>query len=164
MADKNAVGSTLGFVIARGFTQVGRFPALVGFDGSKRLFAELFADVDRPDVQPAGAYYKLITNLQAGQTIRIMQIYWPDAEPRTAFLQRLEGWENHKAEGQDILYQGLSLAARAAASSVPAPNIYRVCLPGRGRTCMVGRAAGYMCILRCTSKVFGCQRDPRTGL
>jgi len=37
MADKNAVGSTLGFVIARGFTQVGRFPALLGFDGSKRL-------------------------------------------------------------------------------------------------------------------------------
>ena len=121
MADKNAVGSTLGFVIARGFTQVGRYPALLGFDGSQRLFAELFADVDRPDVQPAGAYYKLITNLQAGQTIRIMQIYWPDSEPRTAFLQRLEGWENHKTEGQDILYQGLSLAAQ----QLPLPFLRR---------------------------------------
>lgn len=111
MAD-NKVGSTLDFVIARGFIQLGGFTALLGFDGSHRLFAELFADSDRPDVRPAEAYHKLYHSIQPGWTVRTLQIFWPDVKPRAAFLKRMESWGNHTTEGLDILYQGLSLSAQ----------------------------------------------------
>ena len=120
MADTK-VGSTLDFVIAQGFTQVGQFTALLGFDGSRRLLAELFADADRPEVRPTEAYHKLVLSLQPGWTVRTLQIFWPDVEPRAAFLKRLESWGNHANEGLDILYQGLSLSAQ----QLPLPFLRR---------------------------------------
>jgi hypothetical protein len=110
MADQEELGTTEQFVIAKGFSQAGRCPALIGFDGTKRLFAELFADADRPDVRAEEAYRELFYSLQPGWTIRILQIFWPDPQPRTAFLLGVEKWINHKAEALDILHAGLLLA------------------------------------------------------
>jgi len=112
MANTDEIGSTLDFVTARGFEQVGQFTVLIGFDGTRRLFAELFADADRPDVRPTEAYKKMVKSLQPSWTIRILQIFWPDAEPRETFLQRLETWGNHNSEGLDILFHGLTLAVQ----------------------------------------------------
>lgn len=110
MADQEAFGTTEQFVIAKGFTQAGSYPALVGFDGTKRLFAELFVDSDRPDVHTEDAYRELFYSLQTGWTIRILQIFWPDPQPRSAFLRGVEDWTNHKTEVLDILHAGLMLA------------------------------------------------------
>jgi len=110
MANQEEFGTTEQFVIAKGFTQVRNNPALIGYDGTKRLFAELFADADRPDVRTEEAYRELFYSLQPGWTIRILQIFWPDPLPRTAFLRGVEKWGNHKVEALDILHGGLMLA------------------------------------------------------
>lgn len=110
MSDSEEFGTTEQFVIAKGFAQAGRCTALVGFDGTKRLFAELFADADRPDVRAEEAYRELFYSLQPGWTIRILQIFWPDPQPRAAFLHGVENWTNHKVEAMDIFHAGLMLA------------------------------------------------------
>ena len=110
MANQEEFGTTEQFVIAKGFTQVRNYPALIGFDGTKRLFAEMFADADRLDIRVQEAYRELFYSLQPGWTLRILQIFWPDPQPRTAFLRRVENWTNHKAEALDILHAGLMLA------------------------------------------------------
>jgi hypothetical protein len=110
MADQEELGTTEQFVVAKGFTQAGKYPALIGFDGTKRLFAEMFADADRLDIRVLEAYRELFYSLQPGWTVRILQIFWPDPQPRTAFLRRVENWTNHKAEALDILHAGLMLA------------------------------------------------------
>jgi len=110
MSDQEDLGTTEQFVIAKGFTQAGNCPALIGYDGSKRLFAELFADADRPDVRTEEAYRELFYSLQPGWTIRILQIFWPDPQPRSAFLRNVENWTNHKTEALDILHAGLLIA------------------------------------------------------
>ena len=110
MTDQEKLGTTEQFVIAKGFAQAGRYPALVGFDGTKRLFAEMFADADRPDIRAQEAYRELFYSLQPGWTLRILQIFWPDPQPRSAFLRGVENWTNHKVEALDILHAGLMLA------------------------------------------------------
>ena len=110
MANQEEFGTTEQFVIAKGFTQVRNYPALIGYDGTKRLFAELFADADRPDVRTEEAYRELFYSLQPGWTLRILQIFWPDPQPRSAFLRGVENWTNHKVEALDILHAGLMLA------------------------------------------------------
>jgi hypothetical protein len=110
MVDQEELGTTEQFVVAKGFTQAGKYPALIGFDGTKRLFAEMFADADRLDIRVQEAYRELFYSLQPGWTLRILQIFWPDPQPRTAFLRRVENWTNHKAEALDILHAGLMLA------------------------------------------------------
>jgi hypothetical protein len=110
MANQEEFGTTEQFVIAKGFTQVKNYPALIGYDRTKRLFAELFADADRADVRMEEAYRELFYSLQPGWTIRILQIFWPDPLPRTAFLRGVEKWGNHKVEALDILHGGLMLA------------------------------------------------------
>ena len=110
MSDQEDLGTTEQFVIAKGFTQAGNCPALIGYDGTKRLFAELFADADRPDVRTEEAYRELFYSLQPGWTIRILQIFWPDPQPRSGFLHNVENWTNHKTEALDILHAGLLIA------------------------------------------------------
>ena len=47
---EQTIGSTRTFVLAKGFTQVGSHAVLIGEDDTRRLFAEVYADPDRPDV------------------------------------------------------------------------------------------------------------------
>ena len=82
---EQTIGSTRTFVLAKGFTQVGAHAALIGEDDTRRLFAELYADPDRPEVRPQEAYQAVLSSMQPGWTLRVLQLFWPDPEPRLEF-------------------------------------------------------------------------------
>src|SRR5512140_3258835 len=107
---KIEVGTTHQFVLVKGFAKIGKHDVLIGADNTKRLLAELFADPDRPDVRPQEAYQAILTSMQPGWTIRILQTFWPDPEPRLAFQRQAQGWQKPASEGLDILHQGLLLS------------------------------------------------------
>jgi len=122
--DDIKVGSSQSFVLARGIQQIGEYWVLIGEDGRQRLFAELTADPDRPDVRPIDAYRALLSSMQPGWTVRTLQIFWPDPLPRQAFFEQFERWnagdnDNESegrrpvpkgdAEGVQLLRQSLSL-------------------------------------------------------
>jgi hypothetical protein len=75
---EQTVGSTRAFVLAKGFTQVGNHAALIGEDDTRRLFAEVYADPDRPEARPQEAYMAIISSTQPGWTLRLLQLFWPD--------------------------------------------------------------------------------------
>ncbi len=104
------VGTTHNFVLSQGFTQIGSHAALLGEDGTKRLFAELFADPDRPDVRPQEAYKSILSSVQPGWTLRLLQTFWPDPEPRLAFQRQAQDWQKPASDGLDLLHQGLLLS------------------------------------------------------
>ena len=109
---EQTVGSTRTFVLAKGFTQSGGHSALIGEDDTKRLFAEVYADPDRPDVRPREAYQAILSSMQPGWTLRLLQLFWPDPEPRLTFQGQVRGWQKPETEGLDILHQGLLLAVQ----------------------------------------------------
>ena len=78
------VGTTHTFVLGKGVVQVGALAALLGDDDTKRLFAELYADLDRPEVRPQEAYQAILSSMQPGWTLRLLQLFWPDPAPRLA--------------------------------------------------------------------------------
>ncbi|MFZ5887243.1 MAG: hypothetical protein ACOYYF_07215 [Chloroflexota bacterium] len=118
------VGSTRTFVLAKGFTQVGNHAALIGEDDTRRLFAELYADPDRPEVRPQEAYQAILSSMQSGWTLRLLQLFWPDPEPRVAFQGQVKSWKIPNLEGLDILQQGLILATQ----EYPLPFVRRTIL------------------------------------
>jgi hypothetical protein len=107
---KIEVGTTHHFVLSKGFTQVGNLDALIGADGTKRLFTELFADPDRPDVRLQEAYQAILSSMQPNWTLRLLQTFWPDPSPRLAFQRQAQGWRKPASDGLDILHQGLLLS------------------------------------------------------
>lgn len=123
---EQTIGSTRTFVLAKGFAQVGAHAALIGEDDTRRLFAEVHADPDRPDVRPREAYKTMLSSMQPGWTLRLLQLFWPDPEPRLAFQEQVQGWGQPGAEGLDILHQGLLLAVR----EYPLPFVRRTVLEG----------------------------------
>lgn len=118
------IGSTRTFVLAKGFTQVGAHAALIGEDNTRRLFAEVNADPDRPDVRPGEAYQAILSSIQPGWTLRLLQLFWPDPEPRLEFQKQVQGWKSPDTEGLDILHQGLTLAVQ----EYPLPFVRRTVL------------------------------------
>lgn len=86
------VGSTRDLVAAGGWRAVRGVSFLAGADGTARLFLELEADTDRPEVRPREAWAALLQALPPGWGIRALVVLWPDPAPRTAFLRRLAGW------------------------------------------------------------------------
>lgn len=129
MADET-VGSTRTFVLAKGFTQVGNHIALIGDDDSKRLFAELFADPDRPEVRPQEAYQAMLSSIQPGWTLRLLQVFWPDPAPRVEFQMQAKKWDKPNADGLDILHQGLILATQEYPLPFVRRTILEFVLPG----------------------------------
>jgi len=121
---KQTIGSTRTFVLAKGFIQVGNHSALIGEDDTKRLFAEVYADTDRPDVRPQEAYKAILSSMQPGWTLRLLQLFWPDPEPRLEFQKQASQWKRPKVEGLDILHQGLTLAVQ----EYPLPFVRRTVL------------------------------------
>ena len=112
---------------------MGEYTALVGHDGSRRLLAELTADPDRPEVRPAEAYRTLLAALQPGWTVRLLQIFWPDARPRLAFQEQVGAGVGRgcSGEGQELLSQGLlSICRKRRCPSCAGPSWS---LPCRGR-------------------------------
>jgi len=121
---EQAVGSTRTFVLAKGFTQVGNHAALIGEDNTRRLFAEIYADPDRPEVRPQEAYQAILSSMQPGWILRLLQLFWPDPEPRLAFQEHVKDYKQRGAEGLDILHQGLLLAIE----EYPLPFVRRTVL------------------------------------
>ena len=124
------VGSTHAFVLTKGFTQIGAHAALIGEDDSRRLFAELFADPDRPEARPQEAYQAMLSSIQPGWTLRLMQVFWPDPAPRVAFREQVKSWEIPHVEGLDILHQGLTLATQEYPLPFVRRTILEFVLPG----------------------------------
>jgi len=129
MADQT-IGSTRDFVLAKGFTQVGTHAALIGEDGTRRLFAEIYADPDRPEVRPQEAYQAMLSSMQPGWTLRLLQLFWPDPEPRLAFQRQAQAWQSPANEGLDILLQGLTLAVKEAPLPFARRTVLEFVLPG----------------------------------
>jgi hypothetical protein len=121
---EQTIGSTRSFVLAKGFTQVGVHAALIGEDGTRRLFAEVYADPDRPEVRPQEGYRAVLSSMQPGWALRLLQLFWPDPEPRLGFQNQIQRWEPPKADGLDILHQGLLLAVQ----EYPLPFVRRTVL------------------------------------
>jgi hypothetical protein len=118
------IGSTHPFVLSKGFTQAGSQAALIGDDDTRRVFAELYADPDRPEVRPQEAYQAILSSMQPGWTLRLLQLFWPDPEPRLEFHKLVQVWKTPQVEGLDILVQGLLLAVQ----EVPLPFVRRTVL------------------------------------
>lgn len=118
------VGTTRTFVLSKGFAQVGSHAALIGENDTRRLFAELYADPDRPEVRPQEAYKAILSSMQPGWTIRLLQLFWPDPQPRLEFQKQVLLWKPPTTEGLDILHQGLLLAVQ----EYPLPFVRRTVL------------------------------------
>ena len=121
---EQTIGSTRTFVLAKGFTQVGSRAVLIGEDDTRRLFAELYADPDRPEVRPQEGYQAVLSSMQPGWILRILQLFWPDPEPRLEFQKQVQSWKVSNTEGLDILHQGLLLAVQ----EYPLPFVRRTVL------------------------------------
>lgn len=128
--DTEDVGYTQSFVLAKGFATVDEFDALIGCDNSKRLFAQLSADPDRPDVRPNEAYLALLSSMQPGWVIRIIQIFWPDPLPRERFHELVQKWPHPQHEGASILLDGLSLAIQGQGIPYTRKTIIEFVHPG----------------------------------
>lgn len=121
---KDTVGTTHCFVLGQGLTKAGCYAALIGADGTNRLFAELSADPDRPEVRPQEAYQAILSSMQPGWTLRLLQLFWPNPVPRLVFGERVVNWGVPADEGLDILFQGLSMSIQEQ----PLPYIRRTIL------------------------------------
>jgi hypothetical protein len=127
---EQTIGSTRTFVLAKGFAQVGAHAALIGEDDTRRLFAEVYADPDRPDVRPQEAYQAVLSSMQPGWTLRLLQLFWPDPRPRLEFQKHIKKWTSHDTEGLDILHQGLLLAVQEYPLPFVRRTILEFVLPG----------------------------------
>lgn len=127
---EQVVGSTRTFVLAKGFTQIGSHAALIGDDDTRRLFAELYADPDRPEVRPQEAFEAILSSMQPGWTLRLLQLFWPDPEPRLAFQKRVKSWKQPNEEGLVILQQGLLLAVQEYPLPFVRRTVFEFVLPG----------------------------------
>ena len=103
---------------------------LIGEDDTRRLFAELSADPDRLDVRPQEAYQAILSSMQPGWTLRLLQLLWPDPEPRLAFQAQVQRWKPPEGEGLDILQQGLLLAVQEYSLPCVRRTILEFVLPG----------------------------------
>lgn len=92
---KATIGQSQDFVLGQGLRQVGinslsPYWALADAKGNLRVFAELTADSDRPDVRPREAYHAMLSSMFLGWTVRVLQLFWPDPVPRQAFQCQVE--------------------------------------------------------------------------
>ncbi len=104
------VGASQVFVLAQGFRALpdGTL-ALIAHDGGLRLFADLTADPDRPEVRTGEAWRTLLASMQPGWSLRALQLFWPDPEPRTAFLAQGAAWASGEQAGRQLLRESLLL-------------------------------------------------------
>jgi hypothetical protein len=104
------IGFTQSFVLGSGFEVVDDFDALLGDGNTRRLFAQITADPDRPEVRPNDAYFAMLSSMQPGWIVRVLQTFWPDPLPRQRFFELVQGWPEATGEGTSILKDGLLLA------------------------------------------------------
>jgi hypothetical protein len=121
-----AIGDTQHFVLSKGFQPVGAYTALVGDGNTLRLFAEMTADPDRPEVRPQEGYLALLSSLQPGWTVRFLQIFWPDPRPRERFLEQIQGWKGLALAHPEM--QNLQQELLVYTQSAPLPFLRRTIL------------------------------------
>ena len=68
--------------------------------------------------------------MQPGWTLRLLQLFWPDPEPRLAFQRQAQAWQSPANEGLDILLQGLTLAVKEAPLPFARRTVLEFVLPG----------------------------------
>jgi hypothetical protein len=157
MMPEQTVGSTRTFVLGKGFTQAGTHSALISEDDTRRLFAELYADPDRPEVRPREAYQAILSSMQPGWTLRLLQLFWPDPEPRLAFQRQVLSWASPEVEGLDILRQGLLLAVQEYSLPFVKRTVLEYVLPGDEGLAwwegLTGLCAGFGLRVRCLDQV-----------
>jgi len=124
------IGITQSFVLARGFETVEGFDALLGDGDNKRLFAQLTADPDRPEVRPNDAYLAMLSSMQPGWTVRVLQTFWPDPLPRQRFFDLVQKWPKTTGEGTSILKEGLLLAVQQQGIPYTRRTIIEFVYPG----------------------------------
>jgi hypothetical protein len=124
------IGFTQSFVLGSGFETVDEFDALLGEGESKRLFAQLTADPDRPEVRPNDAYLAMLSSMQPGWVIRILQTFWPDPLPRQRFFDLVQRWPKAASEGTSILKDGLLLAVQQQGIPYTRKTIIEFIYPG----------------------------------
>ena len=128
--EEQTIGSTRAFVHSKGIVQIGNRSALIGEDDTRRLFAELYADPDRPEVRPQEAYQSILSSMQPGWSLRLLQLFWPDPVPRLSFQEQVEKWGVPSDEGMDILFQGLSTSIQEQPLPYIRRTIREFVLPG----------------------------------
>lgn len=94
------------------------------------MFAEVYADPDRPEVRPQEAYQNILSSIQPGWTLRLLQLFWPDLEPRLEFQKQVQDWRSPDTEGLDILHQGLLLAVQEYSLPFVRCTVFEFVLPG----------------------------------
>lgn len=118
------IGQSQTFVLGHGFKKVEEYDALIGNEGDLRFLVELEADVDRPEVRPLDAYHHLLSTMNPGSRVRLLQALWPDAVPRLRFLEQVSDWKHTPHDGLDTLAQALELYIRES----PIPYLRRTIL------------------------------------
>jgi len=124
------IGFTQSFVLGLGFETIDDFDTLVGDGKTKRLFAQLTADPDRPEVRPNDAYLAMLSSMQPGWMGRVLQTFWPDPLPRQSFFELVQGWPKATTEGTSILKDGLLLALEQQGIPYTRKTIIEFIYPG----------------------------------
>jgi len=81
-------------------------------------------------VRPQEAYKSILSSIQPGWTLRLLQLFWPDPEPRLEFQKQVQRWNTPVTEGLDILQQGVSLAVQKYQLPFVRRTIFEFVLPG----------------------------------
>ena len=68
--------------------------------------------------------------MQPGWTLRLLQLFWPDPEPRLEFQKQVSRWARPDTEGLDILHQGLLLAVQEYPLPFVRRTVVEFVLPG----------------------------------
>ena len=124
------IGFTQSFVLGLGFEGIEGFEALLGDGNTKRLFAQITADPDRPEVRPNDAYLAVLSSMQPGWIVRVLQTFWPDPLPRQRFFDLVHGWPEANGEGNSILRDGLLLAVQQQGIPYTRKTILEFMYPG----------------------------------
>lgn len=127
------LGDSTRLVAGKGFENIEGWPALIGHDDNPRLFAELTAEPDLPQVRPGDAYRALLASLDPGWGLRFLQIIWPDPAPRLAYLRRVHSWKSPD-EARRLLRDGLADLLETAPPADEASTILELSFPRLART------------------------------
>jgi hypothetical protein len=72
----------------------------------------------------------MLSSIQPGWTLRLLQVFWPDPAPRVEFQMQAKKWDKPVADGLDILHQGLILATQEYPLPFVRRTILEFVLPG----------------------------------
>ncbi|RMD58281.1 hypothetical protein D6833_13060 [Candidatus Parcubacteria bacterium] len=161
--NSNDVGASQVFVLGRGVKQIERGHwVLVGTDGGLRLFAELTADLDRSNISIGDAYQAVLSSMQPGWTMRMLQIFWPDPLPRDRFTQYVSQWAAASEEDPNskiaVLHQSLNLYLQEAPLPFVRRTILEFALAGN-----LSEAVEWWEGILAMLKNYGIQATPLTG-